>query len=183
MRLFTVIPRAAQAILMGVAVSLVGCDSGSRVLAPMSIRPSRDVSTEAEELAYADGKVFRWIFPSGSSNNQNELIIACFRAGPDMTEHANAPRGRLYAVFLPGVTQHACPDGSVLHDHILSAVPGDASYSTEWELWDVVPGPNFSPAIVPITSEASLLAAEQSGMVELIDDALVVHAAVIGPGR
>lgn len=179
MRQFTLVTRAAPTTLIGTLALLLACDSNSRVVAPTSIRPSLSVSKEVE-LSYANGNVVQWQFPSGSSNNQNEFIIVCFRAGPDITTHANAPRARLYGVFLPGVTQHACPDGSVLHDHILSAVPGDASYSTEWELWDVVPGPNFSPAIMPITSEAALFAAEQAGMVELIDDELVVHAVVLG---
>lgn len=183
MRPFSVVTRAAPTTLIGAAVLLLACDGTARVVSPTSIRPSLGVSAESDEIAYADGQVFRWQFPSGTSSNQNELIIVCFRAGPDITEHANAPRGRLYAVFLPGVTQHACPDGSVLHDHILSAVPGDASYGTQWELWDVVPGPNFSPTIVPIMSESALLAAEKAGMVELIDDELVVHAVVTGPGN
>lgn len=181
---FSSIMSMAPLRLVGAAgLLLVGCDSGPRVAAPTAVRPSLSRSAESEEVAYADGKVVRWQFPSGSSNDQNELVIVCFRAGPDMTTHASVPRGRLYAVFLPGVTQHACPDGSVLHDHILSAVPSDPSYSTQWELWDVVPGPNFSPGIVPITSESALLAAATAGMVELIDDELVVHAVVTDRGN
>jgi len=71
----------------------------------------------------------------------------------------------------------------VQHDHILSAVPGAPGYSTLWDLWEAWPGPNFDPAIMPITSEAALLAAAAAQQVVLLDDQLPLHAVVIGPVR
>jgi hypothetical protein len=166
------------------ALTVVACTDTAPVTAPFAVRatprPSLQRTDDATELGYFDGAVYRWQFPSGGSDDQNELVLDCFRAGPDMNAHANAPRGRLYALFLPGANQHSCPDGSEVHDHILSGVPG-TTFATEWELLDAQPGPNFDPAIMPLTSEAALLWAAKLGQVIITDDEVVLHAVVLGP--
>jgi hypothetical protein len=173
---------AVLGILMASA-SIVGCDRATSVASPVVGAVALARSTDNLEHAYFDGRVVTWQFPSGSSSDQNELVLGCFRAGPDFNTHANGPRGRLYAVFLEGANQHSCPDGTDVHDHILSAIPGSPNYSTQWELLEVWPGPSFDPGIMPITSEAALLAAEKLGQVVIIDDEIVLHAVVVSDGQ
>ena len=138
-------------------------------------------STDEGETGYFDGTIYKFQFPSQNSNNQNELIVDCFHLGSDINGHADGPRAILYAVFLPGSHMHSCPDGSVLHDHLLSAVPGSPGYATQWELMEVWPGNNFDPSIVPIKSTAALQSAVDLGQVIVLDDELVLHAVVTGP--
>lgn len=135
----------------------------------------------AAETGYFNGQSYQFVFPSGTSNNQNELLADCFRLGPDLTTHPAGPSARLYAIFLPGASLHSCPDGSVVHDHLLSTVPGFPGYTGHWDLLEAWPGPNFIPGIVPITSEADLLAAASAGQVIIIDDQLPLLAVVKGP--
>jgi hypothetical protein len=169
--------------LVSGALLVAGCQGSSPSSLPTSERPALLLSPAGSsgELGYFDGKVYRWQFPSGVSNNQNELLLDCFRAGPDLSGHPSGALGRLYAVFLPGANQHSCPDGTVVHDHILSAVPGSPGYETRWELWEAVPGPEIGSATLPITSEAALLHAAQLGQVLLQDDQIVLLAVVTGP--
>jgi hypothetical protein len=91
--------------------------------------------------------------------------------------------GRLYAIFLPGATLHSCPDGSDLHDHLLSAVPGTPGYSAFWDLVEVWPDVNFVPSIMPITSVEALDDALAKHQVFLIDDEIILHAVVLGPAE
>lgn len=57
----------------------------------------------------------------------------------------NTARPDLYAV-LPG-TMHTDPNHPELnHDHIVSHAPGVPGYDGTWDVWLVVPGPNFDPA-------------------------------------
>jgi len=65
----------------------------------------------------------------------------------------------------------------------LSAVPGTQGYATLWHLFEVWPDENFSPSIMPITSEAALLNAVSLKQVMLIDDEIILKANVIGPGQ
>jgi hypothetical protein len=62
-----------------------------------------------------------------------------------LDEPFDTARPDLYAV-LPG-TMHQTPDHPELdHDHIVSHAPGDAGYNGTWDVWVVVPGPNFAAA-------------------------------------
>ena len=173
---------SAIRVALVVASTLVfGCDGESRAVVPSATHPSTMVAgSSGENGAYFNGQRYAWKFPSGKSNDQRELVFGCFRVGVDMIDHAQ-PRARLYALFLPGATMHSCPDGSDMHDHILSAVPGSPGYATQFGLLEVWPGPNFDPSIVPITSEADLIAAEEAGQVVIIDDDVALHATVTGP--
>ena len=186
MRVMTLRPRATIfAGLAIVATALGACGTASETLAPhrapRAALMSRD--PEATEVGYFNGVVYRWQFPSGGSNNQNELVLPdCFRVGSDFTAHdVNAAVGVLYAVFLPNVTQHACPDGTDLHDHVLSVVPGEPGSATFWDLKEVVQGPNWNPGVGLLTSEAAIKTAESLGQVIVVDDQIILHVVVLGP--
>ena len=172
----------AIALALGSTLAM-GCQGESRPVVPSAVRPMLMVAGGAgENGAYFNGRLYKWTFPSSKGSDQRELVFGCFRVGVDMIDRAQ-PRARLYALFLPGATMHACPDGSDKHDHILSAVPGSPGYATQFGLLEVWPGPNFDPSIVPIKSEADLFAAEQAGQVVIIDDEVALHAVVGGPSK
>lgn len=174
------------------ALSSGGCGSDRDVAAPTTpvtrlapVVPSLDRAPEATEPGYFNGLIYTFQFPSGASNNQRELVLPdCFRVGPDFTQHAaEGPVATLYALFLPGATQHECPGGLDIHDHVLSAVPGTPGYATLWHLFEAWPDVNFDPSIMPITSEAALLHAVSLKQVMLIDDEIILKANVTGPGQ
>jgi hypothetical protein len=180
---------SSACLVVGFALAGLGCAGGRDIAAP-AVRPtvgtsSLERSPDATEVGYFNGLVYRWQFPSGGSNDQRELVLPdCFRVGPDFTLHTDGgPVAVLYAIFLPGANQHSCPDGSDIHDHVLSAVPGTAGYATLWDLKEVWPGENFTPSIMPITSESALLQAEKLHQVMLIDDEILLKANVLGPGQ
>lgn len=183
-RRFTLL--AACATLIG----SVGCETpadpsslSARRHAPASPFMSR--SPDGTEVGYYNGVVYRWQFPSGTSNDQRELFLPdCFNAGPDFTQReVQAGVGSLYAIFLPSATQHMCPDGSDLHDHVLSAVPGQPGGEVFWDLKEVWPGPNYDPSLGTLTSEEAILSAASHDQVIIIDDQIVLHAVVLGPVR
>jgi hypothetical protein len=179
------IQKPTVAILAGfmLAASLTACNRTDDVTSLRIQPPSYQRSAEATEPVYYNGTVYRFQLPSSASNDQNELIVlGCFRAGPDFTDHAhNATSATLYALFLPGADQHACPDGTQAHDHIVSAVPGAPGYATLWNLKAVVPGPAFDQSIMPITSERALLNAEALGQVVIIDTGVPLKGVIVGP--
>ena len=177
----TLIPTGILPLFL--ALSLGACGDASRVAAPPAATLRMTKSTDAGETGYFNGTIYKFQFPSQNSNNQNELIVDCFRLGSDINGHANGPRAVLYAIFLPGASMHSCPDGSIMHDHLLSAVPGSPGYATQWELKEVWPGDNFIPSIVPIKSNAALQSAVDLGQVIVLDDEIVLHLVVTGPVR
>ncbi|HWI03480.1 MAG TPA: hypothetical protein VNT52_06565 [Acidimicrobiales bacterium] len=70
----------------------------------------------------------------------------------------------MYTLFVPGATQMSCPDGTRMHDMVLTAVPGDPGYQPAVRIRGCGPGPNFSSADFPFTSAAEVeagIAAEQ----------------------
>jgi len=178
-------PRAIISLCVISMAALGACGAASESLAPRRAPHvalmARD--PEATEVGYFNGIVYRWQFPSAGSNNQNELVLPdCFRVGPDFTTRdVHAAVGVLYALFLPNSDQHACPDGGDLHDHVLSAVPGEPGGSTFWDLQEVIEGPNWTPAVGKLTSEAGIKAAAALGQVIIIDDEIILHAVVLGP--
>lgn len=135
------------------------------------------------EIGYYNGQLYQFEFPSANSNNQREVLSLCFRIGPDFTGHPTSPTNKIYALFVPGASQHVCPDGGSAHDHVLSAVPGAPGYSTLWELFVVTPGPNFAQAHPPFTSEAAVLDAASNNQLLIQDAQLPLHAIVVGPAR
>ena len=110
-------------------------------------------STNIElEPSYYNGEVYLLAIPSAKSSNPNQAVFACFNLGPDLTDQTTGPYGTLYVILAPGATQVACPDGSLRHDHVLSAIPGTPGYSPRWRIILATPGDAFDPAIMPLTS-------------------------------
>jgi hypothetical protein len=132
------------------------------------------------EPSYYEGEVYLLAIPSAKSANPNQATFACFSLGPDLTDQETGPFGTLYVILAPGATQVACPDGSLQHDHVLSAVPGVDGYVPRWLIILAVPGPAFGPAIMPVTSVAGVQAAAEAGQLELVDTGIVFDAPVIG---
>ena len=168
------------------ATILTSCDSSS-MSAPKPSAAADQASGGGSatdpgisELAFFQGTLYQWMSPAGSSSDPNQLVRACFHLGPDLIGHASGPAGRLYAIVVPGATQHACPDGSRKHDHVLSAVPGTPGYVPRWHLINAVPGPNFSIEIMPLTSEQAVLAAAAAEQITIIQTGVVVMGPVVG---
>jgi hypothetical protein len=132
------------------------------------------------EPSYYNGDVYLLAIPSAKSANPNQAVFACFNLGPDLTDQQTGPYGTLYVILAPGATQVACPDGSLRHDHVLSAVPGVEGYVPLWRIVLAIPGPGFDISIMPVTSVAGVTAAVQAGQLELLDTGIVFSAPVIG---
>lgn len=128
------------------------------------------------EPAYYDGEEVGLVVPSGSSNNPHQVISGCFRLGPAHT--SREATSILYALFVPGATQFACPDGSRLHDHVITAAPGDRGYTGAWTVVRVTPGPNFDIAKMPYTDEAEVLAGVAAGELVLSETGFSFRAPV-----
>lgn len=131
------------------------------------------------EPSYYNDDVYLLSIPSAKSANLNQAIFACFNLGPDLPNQRAGPYGRLYVILAPGATQVACPDGSLRHDHVLSAVPGVDGYVPFWRIILATPGPGFDISIMPVTSVAGVEAAVQAGQLELLDTGIVFNAPVI----
>lgn len=132
------------------------------------------------EPSYYDGDVYLLAIPSAKSANPNQAVFACFNLGPDLTDQQAGPYGTLYVILAPGATQVACPDGSLRHDHVLSAIPGTPGYAPRWRIILATPGDAFNPAIMPLTSTGAVEAAVASGQLVLTDTGIVFNAPVIG---
>jgi hypothetical protein len=118
---------------------------------------------------------------SASSANPNQAHFACFALGPDLstaTRAASAPR--LYVILALGATQVACPDGTLRHDHVLSAVPGSPGYTGAWTIVLTLPGPNFDVAKMPYTSVTAVQAAVAADELVLVQTGIVFVAPVVG---
>lgn len=132
------------------------------------------------EPSYYNGDVYVLAIPSAKSANPNQAAFACFNLGPNLTDQQTGPYGTLYVILAPGTTQVGCPDGSLRHDHVLSAVPGVEGYVPFWRIILATPGPGFDISIMPVTSVDSVEAAVQAGQLELLDTGIVFNAPVIG---
>ena len=132
------------------------------------------------EPSYYNGEVYLLAIPSAISSNSNQAVFACFNLGPDLTDQPSGPYGTLYVILAPGATQVGCPDGSLRHDHVLSAVPESAGYAPRWRIILATPGAAFNPALMPFTSVAAVEAAVAASQLELTDTGIVFNAPVIG---
>ena len=99
--------------------------------------------TLTEPAAY-NGRICELRFPGTPS--QTAEFYAIWNLGHGILDVPfNTARPDLYAV-LPG-TMHTDPNHPELdHDHIVSHAPGVPGYDGTWDVWLVVPGPNFDPA-------------------------------------
>ncbi|MEP7065559.1 MAG: hypothetical protein ABI889_05965 [Gemmatimonadota bacterium] len=176
-------------LLLAGAALLSSCDSSpasapkSAVFADQASGNASNANAGSSEPAFYQGTIYNWMSPAGSSSDPNQLVRACFHLGPDLTGHPSGPAGRLYAIVAPGATMHACPDGSRRHDHVLSAVPGTQDYVPRWHLINAVPGPNFSIAIMPLTSEQAVLDAAAAGQITLIQTGVFILGPVLGVAK
>ena len=133
----------------------------------------------AVETAYYNGQTVHFQLPSSESANPNQLQIGCYNVGPDLAQTSRPAPARFYALFVPGVTQHSCPDGTQAHDHVLSAIPGTPDYTGAWTLIIVSPGPNFDIADMPYTSVAEIQAGVNAGKLALTDSGIEILAPVV----
>jgi hypothetical protein len=133
------------------------------------------------EPAYYDGSLVHFQIPSSDSANGNQFTNLCYNLGPDITQTPRRATAQLWVLFVPGATQHACPDGSWAHDHVLSAVPGSPDYTGAWTVNVVVAGPNFDMADMPYTSVAAVQAGIAAGkLTVLFPTAFELLAPVLG---
>jgi hypothetical protein len=133
------------------------------------------------EPSYHEGKTVILQIPSATSRNPNQAHFACFALGPDLSKasrSASAPT--LYVILAPGATQVACPDGTLRHDHVLSAVPGSRGYTGAWTIVLALPGPAFYPANMPYTSVSAVEAGVAAGELVLVDTGIEFVAPVVG---
>jgi hypothetical protein len=129
------------------------------------------------EPAYYDGDEVGLLVPSGSSNNPNQIVSACFYLGP--RHRSNEATSTLYALFVPGATQFSCQDGSRLHDHVIATAPGDPGYSGAWTVVRVTPGPNFDESDMPYKTETQVLAGVAAGELVLAETGFTFRAPVV----
>jgi hypothetical protein len=133
------------------------------------------------EPSYYEGRTVVIQIPSATSANPNQAHFACFALGPDLsTAKRSAAAPALYVILAPGATQVACPDGSLRHDHVLSAVPGLAGYTGAWTIVLALPGPAFGLSNMPYTSVSAVEAGVAAGELVLVDTRIVFVAPVVG---
>jgi hypothetical protein len=133
------------------------------------------------EPSYYEGKTVVLQIPSATSANPNQAHFACFALGPDLSNasrSASAPT--LYVILAPGATQVACPDGTLRHDHVLSAVPGSRGYTGAWTIVLALPGPAFDPANMPYPSVSAVEAGVAAGELVLVGTGITFVAPVVG---
>lgn len=109
--------------------------------------------TLTEPAAY-NGRICALRFP-GTPSATSEFFVIWNLGHGILDVPFDTPRPDLYAV-LPG-TMHTDPNHPELdHDHIVSHGPGAVGYDGTWDVWVVVPGPQFNPAtyVAPRSTEA-----------------------------
>lgn len=164
--------RLSLVLLSSVAALLAGGGSAAALAPP---------GTLEYEPSYYEGSTVVIQIPSATSANPNQAHFACFALGPDLfTASRSAPAPPLYVILAPGATQVACSDGTLRHDHVLSAVPGSPSYTGVWTIVLAVPGPNFDVAKLPYTSVAALDAGVAAGELVLVQTGILFVAPVVG---
>lgn len=162
---FAVRRRAPSAVLTAAALLTGACDrpivapqtaaAGLSVLAEASGPPqaARAAGTLTEPAAY-NGRICELRFP-GTPSRTSEFFVIWNLGHGILDEPFNTARPDLYAV-LPG-TMHRDPEHPELdHDHIVSHAPGVPGYDATWDVWVVVPGPQFDAATyqAPRSTEA-----------------------------
>lgn len=130
------------------------------------------------EPIYFDDEVYLAINPGGQSANANQLTFGCFNLGPDLNGKARAEPIPIYAVLWSGANQHVCPDGSLAHDHVATAIPGAPGWSPHWEVVFIIPI-DESVLDLPFTSAEDVEAAIAAGQVLVQETGLVINAPVV----
>lgn len=130
---------------------------------------------------YDGGTVTVMMGPSGNSANPNQVPSPCFGLGPDFSQTARTAAVPLfYGLFVPGATQMSCPDGTRLHDMVVTAVPGDPGYNAAVQVVRCVAGPSFAAATMPYTSAAEVEAGIANGELRCVLGAVLLSPVVGG---
>jgi hypothetical protein len=133
------------------------------------------------EPSYFEGDQVVIQIPAAKSSNPHQAHFACFALGPDLARSSRAASAPpLYVILAPGATQVACPDGSLRHDHVLSAVPGSAGYTGVWRIVLATPGVAFDVSTMPYTSVDAVLSGVAAGELVLADTGIDFVAPVVG---
>lgn len=164
--------RATISLILGAAFLLLS-GGPSTALAPPG--------TLEYEPSYYQGQTVVLQIPSATSADPNQAHFACFALGPDLSKaDRDAPAPTLYVILARGATQVACSDGTLRHDHVLSAVPGTSRYTGAWTIVLAVPGPTFDVTEMPYTSVSAVEAAVAAGRLTLVETGIVFVAPVVG---
>jgi len=158
---------------MRIRIMLVLC----AVLALAAAVTSATAGGPSVDPAYYQGHEVSLLIPSSASANENQFVSGCFNLGPQ--QNWPDPASTLYTLFVPGATGHSCPNGSFLHDHVVSSAPGDPGYTGAWRVVRVTPGPNFAVSKMPYTSEAAVLAGAAARELVLTDTGASIRASVV----
>jgi hypothetical protein len=129
--------------------------------------------------------------PAGNSQKPNQPPFACFGLGPDFSQtNRAADVPRFYTLFIPGATQMGpCPPptpagfNNLLHDMVLSAVPGDPGYNPAVQVVRCLDGPNPGTPAMPYTSAAAVEAAWAAGDLSCAFGRVLAAPVVGGPAH
>ena len=151
-------------------------------LLPAAAMATHDGTTPEKWPAYYEGQVVTVMMgPGGNSANPHQIPHPCFGLGPDFSETARAADvPLLYIVMVPGASQMSCPDGSGMHDMVLTTAPGDLDYNAVVQLAVCRPGANFDAAM-PYTSEAAVEAGIAAGELRCTPLQHIRFSQVVGP--
>ncbi len=135
------------------------------ILLPVAAMATHDGTSPEKWPAYYDGQTVTVMMgPGGNSANPHQIPHPCFGLGPDFSGTSRAADvPLLYIVMVPGATQMSCPDGSGMHDMVLTAAPGDAGYNAVIQLVVCRSGANFDAAAMPYTSDEAVEAGIAAG--------------------
>ena len=135
--------------------------------------------------AWYEGEVRQVMMgPSGNSRNPNQAPSPCWGLGPNFSEtNRSADVPLFYTLFVPGATQMMCPDGTRVHDMVLTAVPGDPGYNGAVQLVRCVDGPNPGVPAMPLTSAAAVEAAWDAGDLTCTFGPVLAAPVVGGPSH
>ena len=159
------------------AVLIATCATVLFAAAPAAAHQS---ANHGVEPVYFEDQTLHIIQPGSASANLNQATFACYPLGPDLAAtHRSAAVPTMYVILAPGATQHACADGSLRHDHVLTTAPGNPGYTGAWDLVLALPGPFFVQAEMPITSVTELEAAVTAGKLGLAPSGVTILAPVV----
>jgi hypothetical protein len=169
----------ASLVLSLFAAAACAVDSGSAIPMPTEASLSEDGhhgnGAVVTEPSWYNGERYLIAVPSAGSANPNQFPVACFRLGVNLNnQRATGPTGTMYAILNPVNPDH--PSECFPHDHVLSAVPGVQGYAPRWQVVIGLPGANFHPSILPLTSEAAVLAAAAAGQIVLVSPVTLLGA-------
>lgn len=166
------VPKPRIAVAVAVTALIVSA-APAQALAPPG--------TLEYEPSYFEGQEVVIQIPSAKSSNPHQAHFACFALGPDLARSSRAASAPpLYVILAPGATQVACPDGSLRHDHVLSAVPGSSGYTGTWRIVLATPGAAFDVATMPYTSVDAVLTGVAGGELVLTDTGIDFVGPVVG---